>query len=84
MHIIEKDVHDQSLSRCDIDLTGRPTLLKHLAFHWVQQFSIFMFSKLGVVTPNTATEGSPLWSLKLNYAILHWDRQNLASPEKLT
>ena len=63
MDIIEKDVSDQYSSRCDIDLTGRLTPLKHLAFHWVQQFSIFKFSKLGVVTPNTATEG--LWSVKL-------------------
>lgn len=84
MDIFEKDVNDQYLSRCVIDSTGGPTPLKHLAFHWVQQFSIFKFSKLGVVTPNTTTEGCPLWSVKLYYSVLHGDWQSLSSPEKLS
>lgn len=85
MDIIEKGFNDQYPSRSDIDLTGRPFCFEHLAFHCVQQFSIFTFSKLGIVTPKAATEGSSLWPVKLYYTVLLWDWQsNISSTVKLT
>lgn len=54
MDIIQKGFNHQYPSRSNIVLTGRPFCLEHLAFHWFQQFTIFTFSKLGIVTPQAA------------------------------
>lgn len=67
------------------ELTGKQFCFEHLAFHWVQQFSVFTISKLGIVTPKTASEGSSLWSVKLYCTIQHWNWwTNISSSGRLT
>ena len=67
------------------ELTGKQFCFEHLAFHWVQQFSVFTISKLGIVTPEAASEGSSLWSVKLCCTILHWNWwTNISSSGRLT